>query len=501
MATSARNASLVTKLPEQSTVVPMVSGGPSTSRPANPPLGYLYYDTTLDYEVVWNGRIWRALVPTINESVGFGDTAGRPRNPKPGFLYYDTTLKQEIVWDGTAWVVIGPAAGTSPSSVPVITSQPSSQTVTVGQVALFAVTATSTTALSFQWQKNGVAISGANATSYTTPSTILGDSGSTFACIVTNAAGSVTSSTATLTVSASAVAPVITSDPSNTSAIVGDSATFAIAATGTTPLAYQWYKNTIPLLGATTSTYITPPVADPDNGAAYYCTVVNSAGMATSASATLTVTPRTPVSAGLIFTNFSATGVANEEASLVAGFIVNSADSSSMGYVVVSNYLSVFPAGVTVTVVGPDGAVLGTQSSEGGEAILGTEFTTTSNGGYTIIASKTGENAILTFNIQIATGTAKMQNASLRGTVYGPVQYPPDGFALELTIPTTSGTGAGARFTEGTNNTTLSSPDYSWNLNGNVSDNPVAITPGGQIGCTGSTALSEADVRLDVYST
>lgn len=87
-----------------------------------------------------------------------------------------------------------------PATPPSITTQPSNQTVNAGQTATFNVTATGTAPLSYQWQKNGVNLSGANAVSYTTPPTVAGDGGATFRCIVSNTAGSATSATATLTV-------------------------------------------------------------------------------------------------------------------------------------------------------------------------------------------------------------------------------------------------------------------------------------------------------------
>jgi len=62
------------------------------------------------------------------------------------------------------------------------------------------VAATGTAPLAYQWKKNGVNIAGATAASYTTPVTTTGDSGSTFAVVVTNAAGAVTSAATTLTV-------------------------------------------------------------------------------------------------------------------------------------------------------------------------------------------------------------------------------------------------------------------------------------------------------------
>ena len=68
-----------------------------------------------------------------------------------------------------------------------ITQQPSSQTVTVGQTATFSVTATGTAPLSYQWQKNNSTIMNApNSPSYTTPVLAATDSGATFRVIVSN---------------------------------------------------------------------------------------------------------------------------------------------------------------------------------------------------------------------------------------------------------------------------------------------------------------------------
>ena len=86
------------------------------------------------------------------------------------------------------------------ATAPAITSQPASVTVTAGATATFSVTASGTAPLTYQWRKNGTAISGATSASYTTPATVAGDSGSTFSVVVTNSAGSATSNNATLTV-------------------------------------------------------------------------------------------------------------------------------------------------------------------------------------------------------------------------------------------------------------------------------------------------------------
>src|SRR5207245_2664925 len=61
-----------------------------------------------------------------------------------------------------------------------------------------------TAPLNYQWQKNHVAVSGAISATYITPPTMLTDSGSQFAVVVSNALGAVTSHAATLTVNVNA---------------------------------------------------------------------------------------------------------------------------------------------------------------------------------------------------------------------------------------------------------------------------------------------------------
>jgi len=178
---------------------------------------------------------------------------------------------------------------TAAAVAPTITTQPVNQAVTAGQTATFAVVAIGTAPLSYQWQKNGANIAGATSASYTTPATTTSDSGSTFAVVVSNTTGTVTSSAATLTVNAAAVAPTITTQPANQTVTAGQTASFTAAASGTAPLNYQWQKNSVAIAGATSSSYTTPATASSDNGAQFAVLVSNTAGSATSSAATLTV--------------------------------------------------------------------------------------------------------------------------------------------------------------------------------------------------------------------
>jgi hypothetical protein len=86
--------------------------------------------------------------------------------------------------DATFRVTVSNAIGTVTSAAatltvsaaaaaPAITTPPASQSVTVGQTATFSVVATGTAPLSYQWEENGTAITGATSSSYTTAATTL----------------------------------------------------------------------------------------------------------------------------------------------------------------------------------------------------------------------------------------------------------------------------------------------------------------------------------------
>jgi len=101
---------------------------------------------------------------------------------------------------GTAnWRIDDLALTVAVQTAPVITSSPSPQSVVAGANATFTVTATGTDPLSYQWRKNTQNITGATTASYTIIGAQTTDAGS-YDVIVTNSAGTATSSAATLTV-------------------------------------------------------------------------------------------------------------------------------------------------------------------------------------------------------------------------------------------------------------------------------------------------------------
>ncbi len=83
--------------------------------------------------------------------------------------------------------------------------------------------------------------------------------------------------------------PAIVVPPQSTSVTAGQTATFSATATGTAPLAFQWYLNGNAISGATGASYITPATATSQSGSNYTVKVSNSINAVTSAAAVLTV--------------------------------------------------------------------------------------------------------------------------------------------------------------------------------------------------------------------
>ncbi len=193
-----------------------------------------------------------------------------------------------VVVTNPAGTVTSAAAVLTVNAPPVITAQPANQSVVVGQTATFSVTATGNPTPTYQWRKGGVAIGGATGSTYTTPVTVIGDSGSTFDVVVTNSLGTVTSTAATLTVNPAPVVPTITTQPLSQTVAAGASVTFTVVATGTPTPTYQWYKDSVAISGATSSSYTIAAVAATDAGV-YAVSATNSQGTITSSGATLTV--------------------------------------------------------------------------------------------------------------------------------------------------------------------------------------------------------------------
>jgi hypothetical protein len=192
---------------------------------------------------------------------------------------------------------------------PYISTQPASANVNATGNANFSVTASGTGSLSYQWKKgvtvlsNGTQPSGAVVTGATTSSVTLSgvqqSDAANYSVVVTGAGGTVSSSAASLTVTD--IAPVFSSPAADTTATLnaGSQIILSAAATGTTPLTYQWKKgasnlsngafaNGATISGAATANLTLTGVLASDAGV-YTCDAHNSVNDTLSHSTTINV--------------------------------------------------------------------------------------------------------------------------------------------------------------------------------------------------------------------
>jgi hypothetical protein len=159
-------------------------------------------------------------------------------------------------------VIAAASVPTSTIQLPVITVQPQSRTITAGSAVTFSVTATGQS-LAYQWRFNGANIAGANASSITITSAQPAKNGS-YDVVVSNSAGAVTSSKATLTVVLAPVASLINGSfesgvaPWSTSGVVRVSTSQTTGASDGVAYAAFNYGQQIPS-GVLSQTFATTP--------------------------------------------------------------------------------------------------------------------------------------------------------------------------------------------------------------------------------------------------
>ncbi len=171
---------------------------------------------------------------------------------------------------------------------PTITTQPLSQVVTVGATAVFTVVATGTAPLTYQWSKNGTAISGATSSIYTTPITVIGDNGSTFTVTVSNVAGSKTSNAATLTVTAAGAAtPIMFQHIASSENPTGN----GIPGHGFTFYTESLPPNTVAVMGVSAPAGINVTVSDTLVGGSWSSAACSAGGGANNTKAWVFVQP------------------------------------------------------------------------------------------------------------------------------------------------------------------------------------------------------------------
>ena len=168
---------------------------------------------------------------------------------------------------------------------PSITTQPADLVLSAGGSGHFAVLAAGAAPLAYQWQLNGINLTGATS-ALLNLSNVQPTNAGVYTVIITNLYGTIVSSNATLTVNT--FPPSLTIQPSSFSVTAGATAQFTVLATGSPVLAYQWQLNGTNLPGATGPSLSLTNVSSANLGL-YAVTVTNAYGSVTSSNATLTV--------------------------------------------------------------------------------------------------------------------------------------------------------------------------------------------------------------------
>jgi hypothetical protein len=166
-------------------------------------------------------------------------------------------------------------------------TQPADRSVVAGNASSFSAEILGSGPLTYQWLKDGGAISGATDATYTLSFVLPGDA-ATYSLRVSNPISTNTTRAAVLTVTGTPVVLTDLTQPQDQTVVEGNPVTFSVVATGSAPLQYQWYKGTTPVDNATNDT-LTIPFALPADAGSYHAQVSNPLSTTNSRNAVLNV--------------------------------------------------------------------------------------------------------------------------------------------------------------------------------------------------------------------
>jgi uncharacterized delta-60 repeat protein len=199
----------------------------------------------------------------------------------------------------------------------IVSLTPDSASVAPGSSLSLSVTAAGSGPLTYAW--NGVipaADSGKSTVSI--PTTISGTYTATVT--VSNRSGSVKSAPVRIVVTPSI--PILTATPASLTVTTGRTSVFTVAAVGSAPFTYQWFRGTTPVGTGTTLTL--NPVTTADAGD-YTVVVTNSLGSTRSSIAKLTVD-----SSARLANISTRAGTGPGDSTLIAGFVITGASAKKV---------------------------------------------------------------------------------------------------------------------------------------------------------------------------
>ena len=183
--------------------------------------------------------------------------------------------------EGSGPRLLGLSAAAS-TAAPVLLVNPVDRFLDLGGSTALTVAFDQSLPSTIQWKKDGVAIPGANGTTFSLTNVTVADAG-VYTAEVTNANGTTVSAGATVAINA---APVLVRGLGNVVATVGDPVILSADFSGYPPPSYVWRKNGTVIAGVTGSSYSF--IAASDSAGTYAITADNGLGTVSS-SATLTL--------------------------------------------------------------------------------------------------------------------------------------------------------------------------------------------------------------------
>ncbi len=231
------------------------------------------------------GAYLQIQVTTTGEALSYSWTKDGEPIPEFGPLVTINSLSPDDA--GTYQCIATNACGSDSADIiletleePGIISPPESLTVCEGEEAEFSVLAAGTD-VSYQWYFDDSPLDGATSSELIIPNIQQENSGM-IRCVISNACGADTSGQVSLNVNTTAQ---ITAHPSSGDYCLGEEITLLSTATGTQPIARQWYLNDSPVSDSTESTLTV--TTQPGDTAYYYAAYMNTCGTAYSDSAVI----------------------------------------------------------------------------------------------------------------------------------------------------------------------------------------------------------------------
>lgn len=261
-----------------------------------------------DFVVLYNDRILAVSGSIFNNGVNFigrFEANGAPTTfPGPTTGFNSGPESISVAETGTVWINGGYFTTYNGQTVNYlvalngevpnlhVSKQPiGSQIVDPAATVTFTARAVGTSAISYQWLKDGVAltnggrVAGADTATLTLTGAVAGDSADYTLRVTNDTGGTRTSAVSRLIVRD---APEVTAPLQSLYRTSGQSATFSVGAVGVAPISYQWNKNGTAIPGAESATFTIPSVNRTDAGL-YSVTISNSLGTVTSPGAALSV--------------------------------------------------------------------------------------------------------------------------------------------------------------------------------------------------------------------